>query len=302
MTLTPYSNGEDNAPLMEFNPCHDPKSGRFAGRSAGRCSDSVKDERHTVASAIRRDSKLSDGMRDAWRDWARERRAARRAALKGEGPAALRDDIKRALKDERVTVIQTNDPFYDVRGSSSANAAKKQVTLKLTDANEKSLAGVAGKRALLTILRHEVGHVMPDDFARTAKVVGLSPKDLILDATTWHLEGQDFSRIVDRVKKPKEFYDAQVQSQAANQVQGLLDKAFGTGTYFANDFLEETRAWRNAIKFGRGRIDFNVAQRALGSYGKHAFGPKVGPLHTERALAHLRRYARIVRRARKRAA
>lgn len=262
MRLIPFSNSEDNAPLIEFNPCHDPKSGRFAGRTAGRCSDTSRDDARRYGKDVR-------ATRDERRHWAKDRRQKRKSF--DHLPSYLRTDAKRAAKSDRVVVHdETHRRSWDK--TSSAAYATKTVTL----GQDEGIVFQYGKSGRISVLRHEIGHIMPDDFARKARIVGLNPSMLEKHA------------YVHRVQ--------QVEGMDRDKPM-LLSEAPDVAAARVATFIEEARAWRNAVKFGGGRIDWKAARYALGSYGLLAFGETNGNLHTDRAIAHLKRYGQRVQKA-----
>jgi hypothetical protein len=250
-------------PLREFNPCHDPKSGKFAGRTAGRCSDTSRDDASRYAKDVR-------ATRDERRHWAKDRRQKRKSF--DHLPAFLRQDAKRAAKSDRVVVHDESHRTSWERTSSAAYATKT-VTLGQDDA----LNWPYGKSARLSVLRHEIGHIMPETFARQARILGLNPKMLDKHAYQYRVHQLD-------------------DSDKANHDM-LYAEAHDVAFHRAAQFVEEMRAWRNATKFGGGRIDWKAARVALGSYGMVAFGETNGKLHTDRAITHLKRYGRRVQKA-----
>lgn len=82
------------------------------------------------------------------------------------------------------------------------------------------------------------------------------------------------------------------------------------GRSLSPEYTEEVRAWKNAIRNGRGRIDWNVVRRGLGSYLKNeplpgvpgvAMGSEADKIlrnaFLDRHVRLLKRYAKRVRRA-----
>jgi hypothetical protein len=248
--------------LVEFNPCHDPKSGQFASRNAGRCSDAARSERKHLAATLRSHTQGAA--------WAKGRRELRKSTA--HLPAFMWSDAKRASKSDRVGVAD----YSDSTPTSGAEQATKLVKL----GKDAFLSGL-GKSGRLSTLRHEIGHIMPDNFARQARVLGLDPHRLLAaakDARYKELVGSalDYGRRNTHI--PESAFDEMEKSGREN----------------AHRFVEELRAWRNAVKFGGGRIDMKAASLSLGTYGEVAFGSK-GRAFVDRAVAHLKRYARRVR-------
>lgn len=102
MKLTPDSWGSE---LEEYNPCHDPKDGKFTNRQAGRCDPEMIEQRLSIARSLR---KLKKAGSSVPRKWARERRIAR--TMKNV-PEWLKGEVASVAKKEGI--ISVFEPNYE---------------------------------------------------------------------------------------------------------------------------------------------------------------------------------------------
>lgn len=170
MKLTPDSWGSED--LREYNPCHDPKDGKFAAKGAGRCTDRFVQQRKDIRQASKEIRKSDDQeAKDKLTGWAARRREARQ--IINQYPWFIRPDIRRALKDERVTTLPVDDM------GTATSPAERSI---MFNPHEIVTKGFGSKRGLTSVYRHEVGHVNPTPLGREARVAGLDLKREMLSA------------------------------------------------------------------------------------------------------------------------
>lgn len=284
----------DSELIREYNPCHDPQTGRFSASTEGRCAQGAAEARRELAKhlrwargLVRRGAKPVDG---GTYDDAVRRVSSRRAAAAGL-PDYLHSDILRARKEHRATVQPLVPAVMGVqRRGSSAEILTRSVVLDPD--GDRNLYGEGSRRvAALTTLRHELGHIAPDSLKRTGRLVGTTVEDLTATAQKW---------------TRRQFHRGLIPQWSLLGGLQVDLKVFKESEARVRLYLEEVRAWRNAIKHSNGRVSMRVMRKALSSYAGFALGAEGGQGHeggTSRGdlihrgvVEHLRRYARAVRR------
>lgn len=266
VTLVPNSGGsyEPDA-LIEFNPCHDPKTGKFSSNKAGRCSEYAdRTMRRVSTEAVLGDGELSR--------IARIRRDARRAEK--SLPGYLQQELPKFRK-ERATLVQTPEDGMSPLSPRIIRNATSFAPFRLAIMNLHALKGNTSKTDILTIARHELGHVSPQAFGKIARIVGFNPK-------------AEAEALAKRLQKN---YDGDLDYATAH---AQASRAVDT-------YIEELRAWRNAVRDSGGRVKWSTAQRALSSYLQVDL--EKSEHHAARDAFHhirgLKRYANALRRRKK---
>lgn len=268
MTFTIPNSGGLYEPdvLIEFNPCHDPQTGKFASNKQGRCSEySDRIIRKLGAAAV-----VLGPNSELFRV-ARIRRDARRAE-KGL-PGYLQKELPKFRK-ERATLVQTPEDGMSPLSPRRIHSGTSVAPLRMAIMNLHALKDTR-KADVLTIARHELGHISPQDFGRVARIVGFSP-------------AKETEALAKRIQKN---YDGDL-----SDVEAYEQAKRATDTY-----VEELRAWRNAVRDSGGRVSWTAARRALGSYLQVDL--QKSEHHAARDAFHhvrgLKRYARMLRRRKK---
>lgn len=283
-----------NHELREYNPCHSPHDGRFVAKNQdGRCRPEVGAWRRKEAQRLRdarstmRAHRVKGGP-STWEQYGDYGRAMSRAAFEatlrvrarranarsefvnsappGAEPSKLYDAVPSYLAPDARKAFEDQravvlmDP-YEISTGSAQPASR---TVRLRDDTQTKRRTRA---EVLSALRHEVGHIDPVRLGRTATVAGMRPEFL-------HDLAVRFGRRVDGVPP----------AMAADR--------------YVRSYLEEVRAWRNAIR-ASGRVSGKMMRDGLGSYARGYFGNFMGEEVLDNTMAHLQRYGRMVRRARR---
>ncbi len=264
MRLSPDA---ESSHFSEFNHCHD-KAGRFD--MEGRCGADAKDMRADFIKTFpQKDEKARKG-------WLKQRAQAKRDILQGR-LSYMNDDARRAFSRDRA-VTSVNPGLR-----SSASSMSRAVVI---DPSQVMRLDNFGKPEVLSALRHEIGHVMPDPL-HTARTVGLDPAQMV-DSITNHAMA--------RMEKDNVTLSSGNTMFSAEQIdEARLEKRDVAYTKVAR-ILEEVRAWRNGIKSGHGKVSWPAVRWSLGSYINNFLGPEEGPKALDTAITHLQRYARVVKR------
>lgn len=276
-------------PLREFNRCHEPGSGRFAHATAGRCAPAVVQSRSETARLTwdeRRRGEDGEGVQTA------RLRIALRKGQAGAVPNFMKADVQKALKQERAITAWGEGTQW---GSPSTLPPARLIQL-----NPLSMLAMgeqfSGKHEILSAYRHEVGHLNPTRLGRTAVVGGLSRR-AIWDAAQRSWIAAERNQHLHWGTKHGETLLS--NAEAIRTGNPMVIKAFDR---LIDNVHEEVRAWRNAIRDNRGRVDFGTVHEALATYTRTLVGAyNTEPVPEARRMAavltsRLRRYAQRVRR------
>lgn len=278
--------------LREFNPCHSPYDGRFATRTAGRClGAAIKARRDDAvdlrnARIARRNGKLylrPDGTIDSSLsadERARMHHTLFNATLRVRARSALArgTDVPATAPGKPHAKLLPAVPGY--MRKDAAAALKRDRAVAIIDPHEENphariqhrmvrvppnaKTGRAFSRTeALSVLRHELGHVSPRKINAT-RVVGLQQDTL-----------ESFAGIADVSKA----HDLTPKQRAVR-------------------YVEEVRAWRNAIHDSGGKVSRRVMRAGLRSYANDYFGVMGSEVY-DTTIRTLERYLRVVRSARK---
>ncbi len=259
----------ESSHFSEFNHCHD-KMGRFDAE--GRCGSDAKDDRAGFLQT------LETLPAQAAKNFFQTRTKAKQAIIQGQlDPSYLNNDARRAFsRDRAVTFVVPGD------GTSRASSLTRSIVIDPKQVLSKDQN--FGKPEVLSTLRHEMGHILPDPI-HVARVAGLDPLQLT-DLITNH-EVNRLEKL--NVRSGKSVFSSEQMDEARTEAQ---NQAYGR----VARIMEEIRAWRNGIKIGHGKISWPAVRWSLGSYTNKFLGPKEGPKALDTAITHLQRYARVVKR------
>lgn len=252
--------------LREFNPCHDTKTGKFSASTEGRCGDTVIG-RNLMADRIR-DVRATD------RGTAKNPLTGRAlsAASYEQASARARIELRRALRRGDVPGLP-RFLYPDARKAFKTDRIITTVDSKQDYARPSyRMVGISKnprRSETLSFYRHEAGHINPRKL-NTARVVGFSRDELSQIAA---LRADDVGR----------------------EMAALRGGAQNVGATLADVFVEEVRAWRNAIASNKGRVSMPLVRSALGSYARRMFGADADRV-LGRTMKVLSRYTARVRR------
>jgi hypothetical protein len=221
---------------------------------------------------VLRPSALSAIGRGELERLARVRRDAARAEK--SLPAYLQQELPK-IRKERARLMAVPETGKSPITDKEVGKGRAYHGPRLVLVNLAAMKG-AKKSDVLTVVRHELGHVSPQAFGKIARVLGFNPE-------------KEVARLVKRMH-------ATYDNPPADQVLAVAKQRVGT-------YVEELRAWRNAVRDSGGRIKWETAKAALASYQMHDL-EKTSRYAWRDANLHvygLKRYARMLRR-RKRAA
>ncbi len=249
----------NDEPLVEFNPCHDPKTGQFATSTQGRCgaltgrmliADKIRNARATDRKRAKNPLSGRAYAQASYEKAAAQARIGLRRSLNRRGvpglPKYLHADAMRALKTDRVVTTVDSKTAY-------ARPSARMVGITVHQPRVDTLS----------FYRHEVGHISPRKI-NAAMVAGLGRDTLMQLAPFGNPAYKDL-----------------------------------TPEYKADSFIEEVRAWRNAIADNGGRVSTRAIRRGLGSYASMYYGA-MAPDVMDAVMPTLKRYQRIVKRAARR--
>ena len=269
----------DNA-LVEFNPCHDIGNGRFAVKGQGRC----------LGDTARR------GAREEYERLDRTIQSAR---------------DERDLED---SINRLNAQFGD---NPAQNAAYRQGwDARMAHSRRQEVRQLAADRR--GARRYERENPPPSymrpDIARAWKTdrvtVAYSPKRSGPDESPGTANLPNRTVLLQPSDPSRRFHTKSEQLSALRHELGHIDRTpLGrgadrvAGTRFSDRYTEEIRAWKNAIRNSKGRVDWNTVRDGLesyllGEYMVQGYPPKASAI-ADRHVGLLKRYAKRIRRASK---
>ncbi len=281
--LVPNSAGwpEPDA-VQEHNPCHDIGDGRFATKGQGRC--------------------LGD--------------ASRRAARADD--ARLRRNIDAAWNEKMAVDAEARFKAWGFTSDPTGVAErrrKEEVGWRRARRVTVEEIATLRKEALAAAKKHPVPAFMQQDVQRarrTDRAILLYQKDPA-DKIASPASANTIHRTVylqpTGADDPRPFRTKTEQLTVLRHELGHIDRTpLGRGGQRFHGLkvsplhMEEMRAWKNAVRNSRGRLDWKVVQSALLSYNGKTFGGMNTPkavAATHKDVTLLKRYAKRVRRASK---